>query len=204
MGLDLGQRRDYTALAVVEKLERARPYGQPEFEALLVRHAERMPLGTRYPAVLERVREFMRLPELRGLCELVVDAIGVGAPIVDMLRTERQGSALSAVTITAGERESARPGPGCVEFNVPKKDLVGSLQLAIEKGEIRIGKGAPWTAALTEELMDMRKTTRENGRERMGAEGAGQHNDLVMTLALACWSICASFRKTRSACSAGN
>ncbi len=73
---------------MVEKLERARPYGQPEFEALLVRHAE-LPLGTRYPAVVDRVREFMRLPELRDLCELVVDSTGVGAPVVDLLRRER-------------------------------------------------------------------------------------------------------------------
>ncbi len=39
-----------------------------------------------------------------------------------------------------------------MEFHVPKKDLIGTLQLAIEKCEIRIGKGAPWTAALMEEL----------------------------------------------------
>ena len=187
IGLDLGQRRDYTAIAVVQRLERPRPYGEPEFEALLVRHAERLPLGTRYPAVVERVRGLTHLPELSGRCELVVDATGVGAPVVDLLRAERLGSALAAVTITSGERESSRQSAGCVEYNVPKKDLVGCLQLAIEKREIRIGNDAPWTTALLEELMDMRKTTRENGRERMGAEGAGQHDDLVMALALACW-----------------
>lgn len=82
----------------------------------------------------------------------MVDTTGVGAPVVDLLRRERLGSALSAVTVTSGERESSKHGPGCVEFHVPKKDLIGSLQLAIGRGEIRIGKGAPWTAALTEEL----------------------------------------------------
>jgi hypothetical protein len=127
IGLDLGQRRDYTAIAVVERLERPRPYGETEFEALLVRHAERLPLGTRYPAVVDRVRELTYLPELMGRCELIVDATGVGTPIVDLLRAERLGSSLAAVTITSG------------------------------------------------------------GRERMGAEGAGQHDDLVMALALACW-----------------
>jgi hypothetical protein len=33
----------------------------------------------------------------------------------------------------------------------------------------------------------VRKTPRENGRDRVGAERAGEHDDLVIALALACW-----------------
>src|ERR1019366_929588 len=86
LGLDLGQRQDHSAIAVVEKLEQGRPYGEPVFEALLVRHAERVPLGTTYPEVVERVRTLLETPEIEGQCELVVDATGVGAPVVDLLR----------------------------------------------------------------------------------------------------------------------
>jgi len=52
LGLDLGQRVDHTALAVVERLERARPYGEAEYEGLAVRHVERLPLGVPYPKVV--------------------------------------------------------------------------------------------------------------------------------------------------------
>ena len=47
-----------------------------------------------------------------GQCELVVDATGVGAPVVDMLRAAGLGCDISSVTITGGEKETARPGYG--------------------------------------------------------------------------------------------
>ena len=100
LGLDLGQRHDPTAIAVVEKIGRALAAVQ-----LRVRHLERVPLGTPYPGVVERVREITRHGELAGRCALAVDGTGVGAPVVDMLRAARLGCEISAVTITGGERQ---------------------------------------------------------------------------------------------------
>ena len=56
------------------------------YEGLVLRHVERVPLGTPYPEVVERVRELVTHDELAGRCALAVDATGVGAPVVDMLR----------------------------------------------------------------------------------------------------------------------
>ncbi len=187
LGLDLGQRRDHSAVAVVEKLERWRPYGPPEFEALLVRHVERMPLGMRYPQVVERVRQVLETPDLYRRCEVVVDATGVGAPVVEMLRAAGLGCEISSVTITGGERETGGPGYGGGQYNVPKQDLIASVQLALEKGELRIARELRAAGALVEELVDVRRTARESGRDRVGAERAGEHDDLVIALALACW-----------------
>jgi hypothetical protein len=41
--------------------------------------------------------------------------------------------------------------------------------------------------ALVRELMDVRSVTQENGLVRLGADGSGEHDDLVIALALACW-----------------
>jgi hypothetical protein len=187
VGLDLGQRRDHSAVAVVEKVERARPYGPPEFEALQLRYVERLPLGMTYPQVVARVREVTELPELRSRCELVTDATGVGRPVVDMLRAEELGCEITAVTITGGEKETGGPGYGGGQYNVPKKDLIASVQLALEKGELKIAKDLREAAALMEELVDVRNTAREGGRDRVGADRVGEHDDLVIALALACW-----------------
>jgi len=183
----LGQRRDHSAVAVVEKLERPRPYGTPEFEAFVVRHLERMPLGTTYPQVVARVCSMLSAREMHRQCELVVDATGVGAPVVEMLRAEGPACDISSVTITGGEKESGGPGYGGGHYNVPKRDLIASVQLALEKGELRISGLLRDANALVEELVDVRKTFRESGRDRVGAEGAGEHDDLVIALALACW-----------------
>jgi len=129
LGLDLGQRRDPSAIAVVERGRDQR---------LLVRHLERIPLGTSYPRVVARVKKLLALDELRGNCSVAADAAGVGAQVMDMLRDARLGCDIASVTITSGEKESQ--------------------------------SGQTW-----------------NGRERLGADGYGEHDDLVIALALGCW-----------------
>jgi hypothetical protein len=97
IGLDLGQASDYTALAVVEKLEGSsdRPGGRVP---LHLRHLERYPLRTPYPEIADRVAALMRsdvltvrtyndLLQVEELPpELVIDQTGVGAPVADLLR----------------------------------------------------------------------------------------------------------------------
>jgi hypothetical protein len=59
IGLDLGKRQDPAAVAVVERIDRGRPYQTAVFHRLGVRRVERMALGTPYPRVVERVREIV-------------------------------------------------------------------------------------------------------------------------------------------------
>jgi threonine dehydrogenase-like Zn-dependent dehydrogenase len=167
LGLDLGQKRDYSAVVVVERVDHRRAFQGTEFEKLNVRYVERLPLGTPYPVVVERMREIVQSDELCGDCALAVDATGVGVPVVDMLRAARLGCEVMAVTITGGGRESAG--------SVPKRDLLAGVEVLLEKGQLRIGKVRE-AARLGRELMAM----------RTGKDG-GEHDDLVIALALACW-----------------
>jgi hypothetical protein len=184
VGLDLGQRQDYSALAIVEKRDARLAWMATDGEKLLVRRVERLALGTPYPGVVARVREIVRGNALAGQCCLVVDATGVGAPVVDMLRSAGMGCEVTAVTITGGERES---GSGAA-WNVPKLDLIAGLQVPLERGEMRIARQMKDVAGLVRELVDMRVTAGLGlGKVRIGAEGNGQHDDLVIALALACW-----------------
>src|SRR5580658_6628788 len=121
-GLDLGQRQDFSALAVVER-EEPRFEWMPAARELSVRHLERMELGTPYPRVVKRVCEVMRHPKMAHQSRLVVDATGVGAPVVDLLRSAGLGVSLTTVTITGGER--AR-GQG-ERWQVPRGDLLAGL-----------------------------------------------------------------------------
>src|SRR6202012_157605 len=116
----------HSALAVVER------GGYPAVDEILVRYVERIPLKTPYPKVVERLREIGQNEELRGNCMLAVDATGVGAPVVDMLKSARLGCNLTAVTITGGERET--------EDAVPKRNLIAELQVLLETGKLRVGR----------------------------------------------------------------
>ncbi len=163
LGLDLGQRRDFLALAVVEKEQRE----------LSVVHLERMELGdSLILEVVTRVCEVMRNPKMGGACKLVVDATGVGAPVVDLLRAAGMTARLTAVTITSGERAT---GQG-ERWRVPRGDLLAGSEVALEAGELKICRRMKDAERLVREL------------ERMESEGGGgEHDDLVFAVALAVW-----------------
>lgn len=175
IGVDLGQRRDRTAIVAVEKDERR--------GTMMVRFAKRAPLGTPYPAVVRMVEQVVRTLGRQGGCELAVDATGVGTPVIEMLQAARLGCELASVTITAGDSASQKAGG----WSVPKKDLMAGVQVALEAGELRIAKDLRELSALVRELVDVKATAGKTGHVRLGADGYGQHDDLVIALALACW-----------------
>src|SRR5262245_28275449 len=133
VGLDLGQRRDPSALVVVERAEVFLGLDRVTYErrrglGFRVAFLERMRLGTAYPDVVERVRQIVRRPELAGRCSLSMDATGVGMPVLDMLRKAKLGCPIAPVVLTGGERESHAGG----FWYVPKRDLIEGLQVMLE------------------------------------------------------------------------
>ena len=170
IGADLGQRADFTAFAIVEREQAPRPWMVPQYQGLNVRWLERMPLGTPYTLVARRAEEIAG--KLYPRCEMAIDATGLGAPVVDLLRTGTMRCELAPVVITGGGKSHSSGG----RFYVPKKDLVAGLQLLLEKEELRIASRLREARALVRELIDVRM----NGSQET-------HDDLVLALALACW-----------------
>ena len=190
VGLDLGQSQDFTALAVVERAECAGAWDGAAFaylteSAVRLRHMERVPLGTTYPEVVARVGRVMRSAALaKGRRHLVVDATGVGQPVVDLLEQEDLPCKIWPVTITGGVSE----GLSKTTYRVPKRDLIIGLQVRLQAGELQIAAGLKEGAALARELGDMRVQMSSGGREKYGAR-SGEHDDLVLAVALACWGV---------------
>jgi len=179
IGVDLGQRRDPSAIAVVHRYEEKMGWNaylvSYDYEwRNALRLLERLPLGTPYPEVVARVKEIVKRAALDGKVTLVVDATGVGAPVVDMLRAESLPCDLVGVCLTGGEHATRAPGG----FNVPKFELVVGLQLKFQKGEVLIAGSLGLAKPLVEELVNIGWDLR--------AQGSG-HDDLAMAVALACW-----------------
>ncbi len=174
LGLDLGKMRDFAALAVVEQSDR----GQ-----LAVRYLERAALGTPYLRVVDRVAELSRDRVLNGRCHLTVDATGLGVPVVESLRAAAAGwRGMTGVTITGGDRARQIPGYGMGEhWSVPRADLLGRLQVLLEKGELTISRDMKESRNLVRELIAMRS------RVAGLADSSKEHDDLVLAVALSCW-----------------
>ncbi len=195
VGLDLGQSSDYTALAVlevvpqfameqVERREGAMTYRrQVRVEKpahLHCRHLERYPLGTLYPAIVDQVAALLQTPQLRG-AELVVDATGVGRPVVDMLR--EAGLKLEAVTITGGI--SVTYSDRC--WHVPKRDLVGAVQAPLHDKRLKFADGLPLVPTLVQEMLNFQVKISDAAHDSYGSWREGAHDDLILSVMLAAW-----------------
>lgn len=179
LGLDLGQAQDYTALAVVER-KVFRYEAKPE--EYHIRHLERPKLGTPYPAIVERVQNLMQSDQLLNRTALVVDKTGVGAPVVDMFR--KAGLRPVAITITGGNSV----GSGGGGYYVPKRDLVTALQVLFQTGRLKVAAGLPEARLLVEELLNFKvKINAKTAHDSYEAWREGIHDDLVLSVALACW-----------------
>jgi hypothetical protein len=191
-GLDLGQKQDPTPLAVVEWTEFAGAWDAAAFEhrketSLGLRYLERMPLGTPYPEVVYRVGCMMRSRQLAGGegRHLVVDGTGVGPAVVDLLRQEDLQSKMWPVTITGGDTERFADD----YYRVPKRDFIVGLQVLMQQGGLQIAEGMKEGATLVKEMAEMRVKISGSGNEQFGAWRNGEHDDLVLAVAMACWGV---------------
>jgi hypothetical protein len=183
IGLDLGQKQDHTAVSVLEWAETGDAVRDPvtyewkRDRVMRLVHLERIGLGTAYPDIVNRAREILNLPQLSG-CTLVVDATGVGLPVVDLLRAAHLDCRILPVTITGGVGETSRASG----YSVPKRDLVTGLQVLFESGKFQM-PDTPATEDLIHELAGMRAKPSRTGNWRY----EGTPDDLVLSLALAWW-----------------
>jgi hypothetical protein len=199
IGLDLGQRHDPAAIAILHRtVEPTGPFNHVTWELgrelhFRLCHTERLTLGTPYIEIVERIRRLLDklsapLPGIHSyagtvpLRTLVVDASGVGRPVVELLRKSGIGSgpaamnaaraAIAPVTITASG--APRFEASGEEF-VSRRDLITNLRILLEKGLLRISARIHDRQALLKEFVQL--------QDRSGS----QHDDLAMATALACW-----------------
>jgi hypothetical protein len=181
MGVDIGQRRDPTAVCVAQ-IE-TRPYELGTEEHFNVRHLERLALGTPYPDVALRLAEVAN--GVKGLTgvgpSIYVDATGVGQPLVDILRRACQTGQIFAVYFNHGDR---RLEPKVGEVSLGKAWLVSRLQTLLQAGRIHLPPTHE-AQALAKELLDYEIRVDTDANDRYGAFKVGTHDDLVTALGLA-------------------
>ena len=189
VGVDFGQSRDFTAVAVVERAEAnggwdAAMFAWRKVVSLQLRYLERIALGTPYPEVVERVVQVTRWRDLAGQCRLAVDGTGVGRPVVDLLQRARPGCVVMPVNVTSGLKQTTEGG----YYGVPKRDLILGLQVLLQRGALRIAAGLEHGPDLVKEMAAMQVKITLAGHEQYGAWREGTHDDLVFAVALACWN----------------
>jgi len=185
VGVDLGQARDYTAIAIVQRVTQSVGAGVGEVHTTInyhLRHLERVELGTRYPAIITRVVGLLATSPLSQESPLVVDRTGVGAAVVDMFTAA--GADPRAITIHGGDtviREDRHD-------RVPKRELVGTLIAIQQSGRLQTAAGLTLWPTLVGELVNFQlKVNIATGHDSYEAWRESVHDDLVLAVAMACW-----------------
>ena len=195
-GLDIGQMTDPTALAVLERevLDR----GTRVEGRFLLRYLERVPLMTPYPVMVEGVRQ--RLQALGEPCQLIVDATGVGRPVLDLFRGydsrilpdawQEQAAILRrpfipiGITITNGERVSSERFD---EWHVPKRLLIMGMQVAMQQGRLLVANALPEGPTFVKELQNFTWRPTKTNEDSYAAHRDGQHDDIILATAIGIW-----------------
>jgi hypothetical protein len=188
IGIDIGQKRDPTAVAVLEAQERPDDETGLRAEHHLVRHLERLPLGTSYPAVVQRLAGIVAQVEMKmqaGPADRLtpaiwLDATGVGQPVVDLLA--EAGLPTTAVYFTHGDRLAENRQERTVSLG--KALLVSRLQVLLQCRRVHLPRTAE-AETLARELLDYEIHVDERANETYGAFKVGSHDDLVSALGLA-------------------
>ena len=175
LGLDLGQAKDYTAVAIGQWVRDEPPY------TVDVRHLQRFPLGTPYPVIVGKIEDMLNRAPLCGECDLVIDATGVGRPVVDLF--QRRGLDPIAVTIMGGTDVIHEYR----DWKVPKRDLVSSVQVGLQARTLRVARELPEAETLMNELLNFQVKITTAANDTYGAWREGTHDDLVLAVALTCW-----------------
>lgn len=182
-GLDLGTAKDFTALAVLDRL----PLGDQSTKRRWryeCRWLQTWELGKSYVDIAKGVKQLFDKPQLKSTT-LVADYTGVGRPVVDQLRANRTQARIIPVLTTGGKLVHKDEKTGT--WNVPKTELVSTLQVLLQAGLVKIDSRLLLADRLTKELQDYRVTITRARNETFGTETDSQHDDLVFALMLACW-----------------
>jgi hypothetical protein len=184
LGLDLGQASDYSAIVVAE-VSRDEPERRYD-----VHHIERLPLGTRYPAVVAHTKAIvasLRAQDPQPDIWLLLDYTGCGRPVFDLFGDVGAGSMPIPIVITGGDAVTRGDD---WSWRVPKRDLAASVQIVLQSGRLRIHAETPLADALTGELVGFRAKTTLSGHQKFEAGEdwrSAAHDDLTLSLAMICW-----------------
>lgn len=189
-GLDMGQTKDPTALVGCE-----RTAGEDGLARYAFRYLKRFHIGTPYTAapgsaqkgVVEFTDDLLASPPFADKHPvLAIDQTGVGRPVVDRFVATGRLNVIP-ISITAGSTAGMAPPESGYGYNVAKKLLVSTVQLLFQSRRLSFAERLPEAAVLVKELQNFRVKVTAAANETFEAWREGDHDDLVLAVAMACW-----------------
>lgn len=180
LGLDLGKRRDPSALVINERTLRHVP-GRGLVKHHAIRFLRRWPLGTDYLSIARDLVKMVSKPPLQGSL-IAADETGVGLPVLEVVRAEKPDAVLKPILITGGHAVTFENG----SWHVAKEILVSTVVALLQSRRLRFA-AVPERETLIKELVAFRVKYTDAANETYESLRERDHDDLVLATCLACW-----------------
>jgi hypothetical protein len=185
IGVSIGLAQDITAIAILERIEELTGEAKNGKWLTAVRYAvpylERLPPGTGYVEIAERLKELIADLPSHGRLRMLVDRTVCHRPPIDYMRKE----GLTVVPVTVMQSGDARGG-SWFGWSVSKREMVSILQLAFLSDRLKI-RDMPEADELTEELQNFRYKAPSNVTIDMEAWRETPGDDLVFAMMMPIW-----------------
>jgi hypothetical protein len=107
---------------------------------------------------------------------------------------KKEGLKFKRVTMTAGDKAHYVDG----YYRVPKRDLVSALEVTLQAGARKVAEDMELWPQLRQEMLSFRNKIKLNAaHDSYEYWREGEHEDLVLATALACWWIARRSRPGR-------
>lgn len=184
LGADIGKVNDPSSFVLLKRLFSKENIDTPLFYDIVFIHE--VELGTPYPGVIEDLETIVSHKEISGRVNLVADRTGVGVAVVDFVRESKILQDITwSISISSGQKDR-RDADSPMDFYVPKRELVGATQVAIQKKKLRAKPGVEKFAKLKNQLLEFQIKRTDRGNSVYEGQGV-QHDDLVIALLCPLW-----------------
>ena len=206
LGLDLGQKADFSALALAKVTPNPGSTPARNLDRIQIVGLRRYELRTPYPAIVAKLAQTVSHPSLHWDQELgelpkpslLIDATGVGAATVDLFLATAMGADMIPVSITSGReaREGRWNDTSTPAWYAPKIDLVSAVVAALEDSpqRLEVASKIPFAEVLQAEMLNFRVKYTASGNQVFGAGGVGiedhrdgANDDLLLAAAMVVW-----------------
>tara|TARA_B100000315_G_scaffold246118_1_gene273039 strand:+ start:2764 stop:3426 length:663 start_codon:yes stop_codon:yes gene_type:complete len=185
-GISVGQGAEPTAIAtIMQESHHSESGWKSVVTKLQLGHLERMSTDTGYPELVARVRELTQIldgKEQSGRSDILVDITGAGSAIINELQAHDMECIPVLVTGGAG---ATRDDDGT--WHLAKTEMVGVLQMALQKETLIISSELELASSLQEELQNFKMRTAVRKPEDGEVWRENDFDDLVFAAGIAVW-----------------
>jgi len=182
LACDVGGRQDYAALCGIQiQKGPMHKLGEGGPRQFVVTYLDQM-LGLGYLQVEEAMTALLEYYANKEPCYLVpvVDARGVGAPIVELLaERDVRPIGLMATTGFSESRPSAILGGKALEIKVSNTKLLAAIRTARANDELVIDEDLDMAGELAKQMMNVEPQLTEKKKSERFDAPTGQHDDLL-------------------------